>query len=167
MGCGKSFLGPGLATRLGLPFVDLDALIAQAEGASIESIFAQKGETAFRYLEQRYLKESVVQAPYVLATGGGTPCFFENLEWMQAQGITIYLKTPVSVLAARLQKAQTTRPLLAAIPDADLEQFIDKMLQERAPFYMQAQIIAEYAADTEFLLDGLFAQIQAVKKLDT
>jgi len=161
MGSGKSFWGPELATRLGLPFVDLDALIENAEACSIAELFSRQGESEFRLLEQRYLKASIAYAPCVLATGGGTPCFFDNLAWMGAHGITIYLKIPAPTLVSRLRAARAVRPLLANVPDGELENVVEKMLQEREAFYLQSQIIVE-PSDGGSFLENLVAQIEAL-----
>jgi len=143
MGSGKTYQGMRLANRLGVPFVDLDACIEVGEGRTIPAIFEQQHEAAFRRIEQRYLHELEHEAPCVVATGGGTPCFFDNMDWMNAYGITVFLKTPVPVLAARIRTDPVVRPLLAGIPEDHLEQHIARLLEQRMPFYSRAKVIVE------------------------
>jgi len=143
MGSGKTYQGTRLAKRLGVPFVDLDERIETHEGRTIPKIFEQQGEAAFRRLERRYLHELEHEAPCVVATGGGTPCFFDNMDWMNAHGITVFLKTPVPVLAARLRADPGVRPLLANVPEDQLENYIARLLEQRAPYYLMAKAIAE------------------------
>ncbi len=160
MGSGKSFLGRQLAGMLGVPFVDLDVVIEKAEGYSIAQLFAGKGEAWFRNIERRYLLETGSYPPCVVATGGGTPCFFENMDWMNRHGITVFLNVPEPVLASRLLEQRKTRPLLAGVPDRDLEAFIEKLLAERSPWYSQAQLTVEPGEDTSLFLENLAAKIR-------
>lgn len=143
MGSGKTYQGMRLAKRLGVPFVDLDECIEAGGGLTIPTIFEQQGEAAFRRIEQRYLHGLAQEAPAVVATGGGTPCFFDNMDWMNAHGTTVFLKTPVPVLAARLRTDPVVRPLLAGIPEEHLEQHIARLLEQRMPFYSKASVIVE------------------------
>lgn len=161
MGSGKSYWGQRLAKRLILPFVDLDKKIEDAEGKNIADIFAEQGEAEFRKLEQKYLRESDFHAPHILATGGGTPCFFDNMDWMQANGITVYLKTPIAVLAARLKAEMSSRPLLASVHETDLSEHIRQLLELREPVYSKAQIIVEPSGDSDSFLEYLIKQIQS------
>lgn len=161
MGSGKSFYGKQLATLVGMPFVDLDALIEQAEGISIAQLFEKHGEHGFRQIEQRYLVETGTYPPCIVATGGGTPCFFSNIDWMNRQGVTVFLNTPEHVLVARLIKQRKTRPLLAGVPDKDLETVVRKMLLERSSCYSKAQITLEPGENTTLFLENLIAKIKA------
>lgn len=160
MGSGKSYLGQQLALLLGIPFVDLDALIEKAEGISIAQLFTDLGESGFRQLERHYLLETGSYPPCVLATGGGTPCFFDSIDWMNKMGITIFLNTPSSVLVARLLEQRNTRPLLSGVPDKNLEAVVAKMLSERAPCYTKAQLTVEPGEDTALFLESLAAKIR-------
>jgi len=151
MGAGKTFLGARLALRLGVAFVDLDDRIAQGEGLPVEAIFNQQGEGEFRRLERRYLRELGDAPPCVVATGGGTPCFFDNMDWMNAHGTTVFLNPPLDVLVARLRTDPAVRPLLAGVPADRLENHISHLLELRAPFYHQAQVIFERTEGAGFL----------------
>lgn len=151
MGSGKTWSGTRLAERLNLPFVDLDEDIEQGEGAAIAEIFERSGEAGFRLLEREYLHRLAGLAAAVVATGGGTPCFFDNLDWMNKHGTTVYLKTPVALLYSRLLTAREARPLLREIPPSQLEAYLKDLLQRREPFYQKAQITVEQTAGTDFL----------------
>lgn len=155
MGAGKSFWGPRLAARGHVPFIDLDAYIEAGEGASIAGLFERVGEPGFRELERQYLHQIATLPPAVVATGGGTPCFFDNMHWMNNHGITIYLATPVAVLAARLRADQSTRPLLRQVAGRDLEAHIQTLLKQREPFYKQAAVIAEFSEKEEAFFEQL------------
>lgn len=151
MGSGKTWWGARLAERLNRPFVDLDVQIESGEGLSINEIFEQVGEPGFRQLEQAYLRRCAAEPALVVATGGGTPCFFNNMAWMNANGITVYLKTPVRVLCNRLLTARETRPLLHGIPEHQLQEHLERLLERREPFYRQAHITLDQTIETDFL----------------
>lgn len=141
MGSGKSFTGRRLAQRLALPFIDLDELIEQEAGRSIPRIFQEDGEAAFRKLEAETLRSLENRTPAVIACGGGTPCFHDNMEWMNTHGLTVFLDPPVAVIADRLQREMDHRPLLQGLTAGALQSFIEARLQERRPFYQQATVI--------------------------
>lgn len=152
MGSGKTFWGRRLAETLQCPFYDLDTLIVAHAGKSIPEIFDELGETGFREMERARLLDVLKQPAAVVSTGGGTPCFFDNMEQMNAHARTIYLDLPVHILVQRLQKEMQNRPLLAGLSDETLPAFIEKMLEKRAPFYEKSQqkpewsgVEAEYA----------------------
>ncbi len=141
MGCGKSTIGRQLAELLDFAFVDLDDYITEWQGKSIAEIFDTKGEKEFREIERDALGMLSGMVNTVIATGGGTPCFHDNLEWMQTTGMTIYLNTPTHLLAQRLKQETHHRPLLANLNDHELSDFIDKKIHERSSFYNQSEII--------------------------
>jgi shikimate kinase len=141
MGSGKSFTGQQLATALNLPFVDLDERIEQTEKRSIGQIFESEGESYFRDLEAQLLRATANEGPAVISCGGGTPCFHQNMEWINANGLSIYLKASVQLLAKRLKKGQEHRPLIRGFSTAELEEFIAERLQQREFYYNQAEII--------------------------
>ncbi|MFN0037675.1 MAG: shikimate kinase [Saprospiraceae bacterium] len=147
MGCGKTHWGRLLAEKTGLPFLDLDRLLEEKEGKTIAEIFAEIGEAAFRALEHDTLRTLEHFPPTVIATGGGTPCFFDNMGWMNSTGTTVYLKTPPDVLAERLRNEKETRPLLAGLDDLGLQRFIEQKLAEREPYYLQAEVVLEQKED--------------------
>jgi len=143
MGCGKSYWGKRLADRLNLPFIDLDDFIVAQSGKNMVDIFAEKGESGFRTVEKQALHALATFDTAIVATGGGTPCFFDNMVWMNQIGTTIYLKASPTLLADRLQHEKEFRPLLATIPDLELERFIEKKVAERSAFYSQAIIVMD------------------------
>ncbi len=143
MGCGKSTIGRELAELLGYTFVDLDAYIEDTEYLSIPEIFKLKGEKGFRLIEQQCLKELGKLNKVVIATGGGTPCFFDNQDWMNENGTTVYLKTSPELLFKRLKSQTAQRPLLADKTEEELKDFIDSKLQERKVFYENAELTYE------------------------
>ena len=147
MGSGKTTVGKLLAENLQLPFLDLDTEIEHSVKMSIADIFETKGEIFFRKMENKILKELLnTFDSFVLATGGGTPCYADSLEVMlQAEHtITIYLKTPISVLAKRLYTERAHRPLIAHIDTLEkLSEFIGIHVFERAHFYNQAEIVLD------------------------
>lgn len=140
-GAGKTTLGRGLATWYGLPFRDLDEEITRQEGRSVAAIFAAEGEAYFREREAAILRTTVAEHKHlVLATGGGTPCFHDNLEVLLATGITLYLSVPVPELLRRLQRAAASRPLLATTDGATLEARLHETLAARQRFYDRAPL---------------------------
>ena len=143
MGSGKSTIGKLLASDIGIPFRDLDTVIETSLNTSIPSIFEEKGEIFFRKKEAEILND-LLQTPreMVLATGGGTPCYGDNLRWMLSNGShVVYLQYSVPELEKRLKLQREERPLISHISDHDLGEFIGKHLLERAPFYTQATIV--------------------------
>jgi shikimate kinase len=154
MGSGKSYTGQQLAIALAWPFVDLDTRMEQQEGRSIAQIFEQEGETYFRELEAQTLRGTLADAPAVVSCGGGTPCFHHNMDWINAQGHSVYLQASVRLLASRLKKGQEHRPLIRGLDQEALEQFIASRLAEREVFYQQAQVILTQQ-DNQSLLPAL------------
>lgn len=139
-GCGKSTVGKLLAQKLGFDFLDLDTEIEKTAQKTIPQIFETEGETAFRQKEQAVLKKALQKENTVIALGGGTPCFFDNMEKINAVAFSVYLKTPVSILQHRLLKEQAQRPLLAGkTPDALLT-YLKYKLEERSAFFESAEL---------------------------
>ena len=103
MGSGKSYVGKQLAERIGLDFIDLDHWIEEQEGESIAHIFKTKGEIAFREKERDALHEMAAKENLLIACGGGTPCFFDNMEWMKKRGVVVFLQVDEGVLFSRLK----------------------------------------------------------------
>ncbi len=144
MGSGKSYVGKRLAAQLQYTFYDLDELIEQETGTTIRDIFTGQGEDWFRQLESRVLRRSLLHERAVISCGGGTPCFFDNMRWMNQHGITIWLNPPVKVLYQRLQRKPHKRPLLAGLTSEQAwMSFLETKLAERIPFYSQAKVVYE------------------------
>jgi shikimate kinase len=139
MGSGKSFWARKLSTALGIPAFDLDTEIEKMEGKTVAAIFAEKGEDRFRTKENEVLKSFASNQRFLLATGGGSPCFFDNMDWMNENGITIWLDEPIKIIAKRLQKQKLHRPLIASVEDDSLEDFLTQMRDKRKPFYAKAK----------------------------
>lgn len=156
MGSGKSFTGLQLAKKIGRPFVDLDQWIEDLCGRSIKDIFAQQGEEGFRKMEAEALR-SFDQLPYfVMATGGGTPCFHGNMDWMNDHGMTIFLDPPVGLIAERLSSGRDHRPLLQ--DQRDLPAFIEQKMVDRRPHYERAHVHVQPVRNTD-VADLLARQI--------
>lgn len=142
MGSGKTTLGKKLASRLGVPFNDLDGLIVANTGLSIPDFFAKYGEDAFRQKESEVLQRIDTSITQVVAVGGGTPCFSNNMEWMNTYGKTIYLQMAARALWSRLNQSDVTkRPVLQGLTGQDLLAFVSEKLEQREPFYLQAHYV--------------------------
>ncbi|HEX8040173.1 MAG TPA: shikimate kinase [Chryseosolibacter sp.] len=142
-GSGKTTLGKELAAHLGIEFVDLDAEIENVEGKSISEIFKQKGEMEFRLLEARLLREwAGGNRDFVMATGGGAPCFFHGMDTINKSGLSIFLDVPVPELIERVRK-NTERPLLVSQDEQQLREKLVAMREKRQDCYRQAQVTLE------------------------
>jgi shikimate kinase len=141
MGSGKTTAGKKLASSLGWSFIDLDKKIEEHTGMKIPEIFSKFGEEHFRNIEAEMLKSITPDSDIVLATGGGAPCYKDNMEFMLRTGFTIYLKMTPSQLAGRLTASKDERPLIKNLEGKDLLIFIEKMLSEREKWYEQSQLI--------------------------
>ena len=155
MGCGKSTKAKQLANRLDCPVIDLDAVIVAEQGKTIAEYFSENGEEAFRKLESETLKTYNYPETCVIATGGGLPCFFDNMEWMNANGKSIYLQMTPPQLVSRLHNREK-RPLLKGMDDEQLLAFVEMKLTERNAFYLQAQLVVNaFDLDVEELISSL------------
>ena len=137
MGAGKSYWKQKLAKKLKVGGYDLDFIIESHEEKTISEIFSEDGEEYFR-TEANMLRWFKEKKAFVLATGGGTPCFHHNMEWMNEQGLTIWLDEPVEVIAKRLLPEKEHRPLIKQLSDYQLEDYLAQKLKERRTFYQQA-----------------------------
>jgi shikimate kinase len=151
MGSGKSYTGQQLATALNLPFVDLDARLETQEGRSIAQIFETDGEAYFRQLEAKILRDTVNDHSTIISCGGGAPCFHQNMDWINAHGLSIYLQASVELLAKRLKKGQAQRPLVRDLNETQLEAFIADRLSVRESFYIQAKLIVSQIGNESLL----------------
>ncbi|PCH77354.1 MAG: shikimate kinase [Flavobacteriaceae bacterium] len=165
MGCGKSTIGKAIANELQLKFVDLDAFIEEKENASVATIFEKKGEIYFRKIEAIYLKELMNDTEHpIVSVGGGTPCYGENMEVIQLNSTSFFLKAGVSTLYERLKNEMDSRPLIQTIGLENLQEFMAKHLFERAFFYNRAQ--HELKIDDKSI-DTVVKEIKALLNLDT
>lgn len=141
MGSGKSTLGKKLAQKLQLDFIDLDKSIEEEIKISIAEYFSIYGESEFRKIEHQTLLNSLISDNYVMACGGGTPVYFDNLPLMNKYGITIYLEMTENAIFSRLQSGIDSRPLLKNKSEEELKEYIHNHLSERQIYYKQADLI--------------------------
>lgn len=161
-GCGKSTFGKRVAEKLELEFIDLDKELIQQEGTSINEIFEYKGEEYFRQIESEMLKNIAVNRDnYIMATGGGAPCFFDNIDFMNTQGLTIFIDTPVDDLIERLNlKGIDKRPLLRKIGTENLRAGLEDQLKKRLSFYTKATISLPYHKSMEMdIIEAISSRI--------
>jgi shikimate kinase len=143
MGSGKSYWGHIWALEEGFTFYDLDAEIEKAFELPVEQIFEKHGEDKFREMERYHLRKLESAKKILVACGGGTPCFFDNQEWMKQHGTVIYLKATPDYILKRVMEETEKRPLLKKINPSELLFFIEKKLKEREPVYLQADHVWE------------------------
>ena len=141
MGCGKSTIGKKLAVHLHYDFIDLDKLIEKETGMTIAEYFRLHGEEKFRELERDTLQNYAFGAHTVIATGGGAPCYYDNMEWMNREGKVVYLHMEPKALANRLKYSKTERPLLKGLNEEELVNFISEKLAAREEYYRRAHFI--------------------------
>jgi len=139
MGSGKSTVAKNLARLKRWEYLDLDAFVEMEEGRSISEIFEQDGEAAFRIIESEKLRSLDTSLDMVVACGGGTPCFYDNIDWMNKNGYTIYLQLSAAALKSRLSGAKTIRPLISNLKSSELEAYIVDSLSKREVYYLQAK----------------------------
>lgn len=143
MGCGKSSLGRRLARKIDYPFIDIDRLLEEQSGMKVEDIFKAHGEDVFRNMEQKALHATLDYDDAVIATGGGTPCFFDNMDFMLTHGKTVYLRMDVTSLAHRLEASSHVRPLVQGLYGKELVGFIRERLKEREQWYLRSNCIVK------------------------
>ena len=140
MTAGKTKTGKQLAKLLKRPFIDLDRVIEEKEKKSISEIFCERGENDFRKLEADTLLALDLSLNAVVATGGGTPCFHDNMNWMNENGISVWLQISVDAVMKRIAESKKPRPLLANLQGDELKKFVKAKMTEREKFYSQAHI---------------------------
>lgn len=169
MGVGKTTIGKKLAQFFDIGFIDLDKFIESKYHKTVPELFAERGESAFRLIEQKSLAEVSDIENVVISTGGGTPCFFDNVALMNQSGITVYIQAEPEELAARLQASKTVRPIIAEQQKDELISFITNHLSEREKFYNQAQIVYETnrlitKKDIHITVNGIAEVIKKLQK---
>lgn len=152
MGCGKSTSGKQLAKFLNFEFIDTDKLFESQEKISIPEYFEKFGEKSFRKIEQSILKSFDKEKNTIVATGGGTPCFYDNMEYMRSTGITVYLQLSPSLLCKRLLNSYNIRPKVKNKNPIELKDWIDNLIQERTPYYKKAHVIIDARTITPAML---------------
>jgi shikimate kinase len=141
MGAGKTHLGKLLSKKLGIPFFDLDDLIVNQQGRSINQIFEDEGEEFFRITERDVLRSATeANASMVLSCGGGAPCYFNNIDYMNKHGITVWLDLPSQILLGRLRQDKEKRPLLKDFNDEELRAYIIRKNADRKIYYERAKL---------------------------
>lgn len=143
MGSGKTTVGHALSQELGLPFYDLDWYIETRMHRTVKQIFDEKGEEGFRKIEHNLLHEVAEFEDVIISCGGGTPCFFDNIDYINRQGETVYLKCTTDVLYKHLKMGKTVRPLLLNKTPDEVKTFIEAQLKLREPFYAKAKHIVD------------------------
>lgn len=147
MASGKSNLGQLLATEIGYAFVDLDYLFEKRYRISVLDFFEKYDEASFRRIEQELLHETLGMENTVISTGGGTPCFFDNMDFIRTSGVSIYLHWEIEPLLNRLRTVRIKRPLLKDVSADDLHLKVETHLHEREVFYKRADLVFEAGSD--------------------
>ncbi len=143
MGCGKSSLGRRLADKLNYTFFDTDSVLEEQAGMKVPEIFSKLGEEAFRDMERKVLKETALIDDVIIATGGGMPCHFDNMDFMLTHGKTIYIRMDPESLADRIENSHKKRPLVDHLKGDALIKTIKEKLALREPYYMNADVIVK------------------------
>ena len=163
MGAGKTTIGKALSKELGIIFYDLDWYIESRMRKTVSEIFAERGEEGFRKIEYNMLHEVAEFEDVIISCGGGTPCFFDNMDYMNQQGQVVYLKAEPEVLYKHLQMAKVERPLLKGKSKEELLTFIKEQLEKREPFYTKAR----YTLDVSLMdnYDKIKISVEKIKEL--
>ncbi len=140
MGAGKTTLGKEIAKKMNLRFLDLDRMIVNDQGRTINQIFEEEGEKGFRKMERKVLEKTLESDNYLLACGGGTPCYKDNMEQMNAKGVSLFLDIPEEELVRRLSRNQASRPLLRNLDRQELIEYIHNKLEKRQECYRKSKI---------------------------
>lgn len=158
MGSGKTHWGRLVSQKLAIPFFDLDEQVTEHAGKSIVEIFATEGEEYFRIQEKQVL-HIITEShdAFVMACGGGSPCYFNNIDYMNSSGITIWINTPLDTLFSRLTGEKDKRPLIKSLSDEQLKAFISKKFSDRKIYYEQAQaVVDEDPLTAEHIIEKIF-----------
>lgn len=163
MGSGKTTLGKAFARAMQLQFIDLDWYIEERFHQTIQDLFDERKEAGFREIERNMLHEVAEFENVVIACGGGTPCFFDNVEYMNQKGDTVFLNTSIEVLFRRLKASRSKRPLLKDKSDDTLKKVIQDALRIRCPFYLQAKYV--FNADSLEDREQISGSVERLKAL--
>jgi shikimate kinase len=155
MGSGKSYWGRRWAENMGFDFIDLDEVIEAKLGKTVSDIFEKEGEELFRQTESDELRRLDGRENTIISCGGGTPCFHDNMDWMNASGITVYLSSTPKLLFDNIMLDSARRPLVKDVNDAEILYFVEKKLKERIPFYEKATITLPVTAINDQSLEKL------------
>jgi len=140
MGSGKTSIGKKIAKLLSFRFVDTDLYIEELQGKSVPVLFKEKGELWFRDLENKCLKEILSLDNVVISTGGGLPCYHNNMDKINKNARSVYLEANPAFLKSRLINNKYNRPLISSVPDEDLENYLEEMLNYREKYYRKADL---------------------------
>ena len=167
MGSGKTTIGKLLASKMNLQFIDLDLFIENRYRKKIKEIFAEKGEDEFRKIEQATLQEIASFENILISTGGGAPCFFDNMKLMNELGLTVYLKASPKELVNRLSSYQHNRPLIKDKSPEEMIIFVAENLNKRNIYYNQALIIFDFdqlndSQDMDEIVDNLHKRLISI-----
>jgi len=165
MGAGKSYIGKRLAERLDYDFMDLDDYLESKANRSISDIFEKEGEDYFRQLERQCLLETFDSSKKIIATGGGTPCFFDNIDQINQHGLSIFLDIEIEVLLERLMEGQAHRPLLQNKSKEALKAFIVAKINQRRPFYESAHLVFTQKDKSVKAVEELYNYLSRIKRL--
>ncbi len=166
MGSGKTTVGKAISKATGMPFYDLDWYIETRMRKTVAQIFAERGEEGFRQIEQNMLHEVAEFEDVIISCGGGTPCFFDNMEYLNNQGQTVYLKATPEVLQQHLLMGKGDRPLIKDKTPDELLTYIREHLQTREPYYSQARYTFDVSVlDTATKIDVAVAQLRDMLEL--
>lgn len=155
MGTGKTAWGRRWSQRFNMPFLDLDELIEQDAGKSVVDIFEKDGEDFFRVKEAELLRSKCIADGHIIACGGGTPCFYDNMQWMNEQGFTVCLTASAPFILKNVLEEKEKRPLVKNINEAELLFFIEQKLKERVSFYNMAKLVLDAENLKEDCLDTM------------
>ncbi len=163
MGSGKTTVGKALSKETGMMFYDLDWYIENRMHTTVSKLFTERGEEAFRKIEYNMLHEVAEFEDVIISCGGGTPCFFDNMDYLNQQGDVVYLKASPETLYKHLLMAKVERPLLKGKSPEELIAYITEHLKERAPFYEKAR----YTLDVNVLddYDKIHTSVQSIRTL--
>lgn len=166
MGAGKTTVGHALSKQTGIPFYDLDWYIETRMRKKVSEIFEERGEAGFRKIEHAMLHEVAEFEDVIISCGGGTPCFFDNMDYLNEQGETVYLHAEPDVLFEHLQLGKTVRPLLLGKTEGEVKAFIAEQLEERRPFYEKAKIRFDVSLlDSRERIEACISQLRDILKL--